>query len=466
MSLGGDTFGTVVFDTIGLPADHAAAYRRLHDMGVRAIRLDFTWAYIESTRGHYDWSYQQGEVQAARDAGLQVIGLLCCGNKLYSTLGGAADQTPIGSGGGLPPFQIGSSGLFPPDDPAGYARFAAAAASHFKGMVGAWEIWNEENDGYRFWEPHEDPAAYGRLLCAAHAAIRAVDAQTPVLFGGVFYPAVPTENPAAAADAPDAPGMSGPDFVRGAYAADPHLGRCYDAMAYHPYPYPFTAPELDAPIRGSVLAAADGMRAAMGPDRAKPLWITEVGWPTHAQTYGVNELKQAQYSARMAAATFAEGVPVLTYYTYGDWDDPTGGADQEAWFGFFRPDGSPKPAVAALSTLTHALSGTHFDADLSHQLGLPDGQSMTGGRGFALRFAGDGRIVTVVWLADESGAEGQGGLPDGGTVTPATQTVHIPVTGNDVKLVSMLGDSAPAQVRDGAVTVTAGASPQYVVQTG
>ena len=23
------------------------------------------------------------------------------------------------------------------------------------------------------------------------------------------------------------------------------LGRCFDVMAYHPYPYPFTAPELD-----------------------------------------------------------------------------------------------------------------------------------------------------------------------------------------------------------------------------
>jgi hypothetical protein len=72
----------------------------------------------------------------------------------------------------------------------------------------------------------------------------------------------------------------------------------------------------------------------------------------------------------------------------------------------------------------------------------------------------------VVWLADESVAEGQGALPDGGTVTPATQPVRVPVSGTDVRVVSMLGDATPAQVSGGAVTVQAGASPQYIVQTG
>ena len=455
--LGGESFGLLASHANFLPADHAAAYRRLYAMGVRAVRLDFTWAYIEQQPGHYDFSDRDREVAAARSAGLQVIGILCCGNKLYSTLGAAADRTPVGSGGGLPPFGIGWSALFPPDDPASYARFAAAAAAHFKDRVGAWEIWNEENDGYRFWEPHEDPAAYGRLLCAAHDAVRAEDSGASVLFGGVFFPAVPTTG----AGAPGAPGMSGPDFVKAAYAADPGLGRCFDVLAYHPYAYPFTAPELDVPVRGSVLAAADAMRAAM-PDR-KPLWITEVGWPTHAATYGVNETKQAQYTARMAAASFAQRLPVVTFYTYGDAADPTGGANQEAWFGYFRRDGSPKPAVAALTTLTATLDGTRVRRDLSARLGLPAGGNLTGGRGFALRFAGGGRTVTAVWLADESVAEGQSGAPDGGTLTPATQAVRVPVRASEATVVSMLGARRDVPVVHGVVTVDAGPSPQYVV---
>jgi hypothetical protein len=455
--LGGQSFGLIASNANFLPADHAAAYRRLYEMGVRAVRLDFTWAYVESRRGVYDWSDRDREVGLARGAGLQVIGILCCGNKLYSTPGAAADQTPVGSGGGLPPFGVGWSALFPPDDPADYARFAHAAAAHFAGRVGAWEVWNEENEGYRFWEPREDPAAYGRLLCAAHDAVRQADTDAPVLFGGVFFPAVPTTGTGTAG----APGMSGPDFVKAAYAADPRLGRCFDVMAYHPYPYPFTSPELDVPVRGSVLAAADAMRAAM-PD-AKPLWITEVGWPTHAATYGVSEAKQAQYSARMAAATFAQGVPVLTYYTYGDAADPTGGANQEAWFGFFRPDGSAKPSSTALSVFAHTVSGTRFRRDLSAQLGLPAGGNTTGGRGFALRYVSAWRTVTAVWLATESVAEGQGALPDGGTLTPPSQRVEVPVRGSEATLVSMLGERSVVRVHRGVVAVRAGPSPRYVI---
>src|SRR5436305_725954 len=146
-----------------------------------------------------------------------------------------------------------------------------------------------------------------------------------------------------------------------AYGANPKLGRCYDVMAYHPYPYPFTAPELDVPVRGSVLAAADAMHAVIARhgDGRKPLWISEVGWPTHSRSYGVSEEKQAEYVARMNAATFARRLPVLTWYTYGDYADPTG-ANQEAYFGFFRPDGTAKPSYFALRTFSRVFAGTRF----------------------------------------------------------------------------------------------------------
>jgi hypothetical protein len=321
------------------------------------------------------------------------------------------------------------------------------------GFIG-WEIWNEENEGWRFWEPHEDPAAYAKLLCAADAQIKQVDPATPVAFGGVFYPAVA-----------DAPGMSGPDFVEAAYRSNPQLGGCYDALAYHPYPYPFTAPELDVPIRGSVLSAADGMRAAQPPaDREKPLWITEVGWPTHDRTYGVPEIKQAQYIARMALASYAQRIPVLDFYTYGDYADPTGGANQEAWFGFFRPDGTPKPSYTALKTFSDTFAGAHFVRDVSARLGMPPGGLLTGGRGFALRYArDDGTRITALWLANESVAEGQGHAPEGGTLTPKSISVVVPVRHNQVKVVDYLGDTRTLTAKRRHVALDAGPGPQYVV---
>jgi hypothetical protein len=455
----GDTYGLLAFSGNGVPgstvAERTVAYRRLAAIGARAVRIDFPWVGIEppdGPRGQYRFTAFDRELEAITAAGLQVIGILGYGNPAYSSLGGTLAQTPLAAG--LPPFAVGSANAVPPDDPADFARFAQATAAHFAGRVVAWEVWNEENEGWRFWFPHEDPAAYGRLLCATHDAIRHADTTTPVIFGGVFFPGVA-----------GLPGMSGPSFVDAAYGADPSLGRCYDAMAYHPYPYPFTAPELDVPARGSVIAAADAMRAALERhgDGGKPLWITEVGWPTHSRTYGVNETKQAQYTARMAAATFAQGVPVLTWYTYGDEADPTGGANQEAWFGFFRPDGSAKPAAAALDTFARTFAGAKFERDRSAELRLSRGRLLLGGRGFALEYARGAERITALWLASESVAEGQGPLPGGGTLGPGSVTVRLPVSSPEVEVVGMLGERRTVRAADGAVKLTLGPSPIYLV---
>jgi hypothetical protein len=88
---------------------------------------------------------------------------------------------------------------------------------------------------------------------------------------------------------------------------------------------------------------------------------------------------------------------------------------------------------------------------------------MTGGRGFALRYRAPDRSVTAVWLADESVAEGQGKLPDGGTVTRASITVRVPVRSREVTIVSMLGERSVVPASGGSIAITAGPVPVYVV---
>jgi hypothetical protein len=435
-------------------AERTASYRRLYRAGVRAIRVDINWVQVEppgKPRGDYNFADRDREVHAIRDAGLKVIGILAYGHPDYSSSGTVLAPTP--ASGGIPPFAVASAQYFPPDDPRDFAHYARTVATHYGNEVLAWEVWNEENEGWRFWPPREDPAAYARLLCAAHTELKAADPGTPVLFGGLFFPAVAGQ-----------PGMSATQFVDAAYAADPKVGRCYDAMAYHPYPYPFTAPELDAPVRGSVLSAAGQMREALrrNGDGGKPLWITEVGWPTHDMAYGVSEEKQAQYVARMSAATFAQGLPVLTWYTYGDYQDPTH-ANQEAWFGFFRPDGSPKPSYAALTTFARTFSGARFEADRSAALGLPGGGLLTGGRAFALEYRRAGARVTALWYANESAGEGQGQAPPGGTADPAVVPVDVPVASKRPRLVGYLGDNRAVTPAGGKVHLDLGPSPVYLV---
>jgi polysaccharide biosynthesis protein PslG len=457
---GAAPYGLVASNVNFLPGSTFAArtanYRRLFDAGVRAVRMDINWAQVEPPGPPlHDYSFgdRDREVAAARAAGLQVYGILGYGHPDYSSRGRVIEQTPLADG--VPPFAVGNAQYYPPDDPASFGAYARATAAHYGRRVMAWEIWNEENEGWRFWPPREDPAAYARLLCAAYHAVKAANPRAVVVFGGVFYPAIA-----------GLPGTSGPDFVQQVLSARPGVGRCFDALGYHPYPYPFTSPEVDVPVRGSVLAAADEMRAVLrrnGLGR-KPLWITELGWPTSDRAYGVSEEKQAEYLARTFAASFAQRLPVVTWYTYGDDSDPTGG-NQEAAFGLFRADGSPKPAYRALSAFTRLFKGTRFRADRSRALGLPAGALLTGGRGFALEYARRGARVWALWYASESAFDAQGPLPQdtGGGRAP---TVRVPVARARVALFDYLGRPRPVRRSGGRVTLALGPAPVYLLTTG
>jgi hypothetical protein len=461
---GSASYGLVAFSGNFVPGEtveeRTAAYRQLYRAGVRAIRVDIPWVQVEprgQPLGDYDFSERDRELRAITRAGLKVIGILDYGHPDYSLLGDFLGGTPVG--GGIPPFYVANAQYFPPDDPEDFAAYARTVAEHYGEEVVAWEVWNEENEGWRFWPPHEDPAAYARLLCAAHDELGEVDPETPVLFGGVFFPA-----------AAELPGMSGPTFVQAAYDAQRGLGGCFDAMAYHPYPYPFTAPELDVPVRGSVLSAADQMQAVLerNGDGGKPLWITEVGWPTHDRAYGVPERKQAQYVARMQAATLAQRIPVLTWYTYGDYEDPSG-FNQEAWFGFFRPDGSPKPSYEALRTFHRLFRRSRFARDRSQGLGLPPGALMTGGRGFALQYRrrernGGRTRITALWLACESSTDGQN---SGGEdcSAPTSVPVQLPVRARGARVVDHLGEGGFVAATGGELQLEVGPGPVYVLDT-
>jgi hypothetical protein len=454
----GEPYGIVGFTAHHLPgetlAQRTASYSRLYDAGVRVIRLDIGWTQVEPPgQPLRDYGYRgiDREVEAIRRAGLTIIGLLAYGHPDYSVAGGAVQTTPIA--GGLPPLGTGSAHHFPPDDPADFARYARATAAHYGDVVTAWEVWNEENAGVRFWPPREDPRAYTELLCRTYPELKAVDPATPVLYGGLFFPGVPGTVPIT----------SGPDFLEASYRANPELGRCFDTLAYHPYAYPFTSPEVEVPIRGSLLSAyrqLQGILRRHG-DAGKPLWITEAGWPTNDRAYGVSEVKQAQYVARMQAASFAQRVPLLNWYTYGDAPDPSGGYDQEAAFGFFRVDGTPKPAWRALATFTQVFRGTRFRRDRSRELGLPPGEPNAGGRGFALEFGGPRTTVTALWLASESATEAQGGLGEG---EAAPHAQRLPVRSRRVTAVDYLGSRRRLSARGGAVSLELGPGPVYVVE--
>ena len=169
--------------------------------------------------------------------------------------------------------------------------FVTDVAKRYGARFHAIEIWNEENLKNSWWNI-PDPTNYLAVLKASYEEIKAASPDTPVCLGGVSDIGLP--------------------YIRALYelGAAPY----FDAVCCHPYTIPH-APE------GRLDDKLEQLRALMAEfgDAEKPIWITELGFPTHKNGVGTLEtqvlltgLKLArpdQASWRVAYAPIAqEGV--------------------------------------------------------------------------------------------------------------------------------------------------------------
>ncbi len=136
-----------------------------------------------------------------------------------------------------------------------WLEYVHQTVSRYKDRLKYWEVWNEQNlEG--FWKEKPDPANYAILLKATYQEIKKIDPQLTVILGGVA--GMPWE------------------YLEGIYQAG---GKEYfDAMAVHPYRYP-TSPE-SGDLEPDLIKLKNLM--ARYHDQNKPVWVTEIGWPTHA----------------------------------------------------------------------------------------------------------------------------------------------------------------------------------------
>lgn len=139
------------------------------------------------------------------------------------------------------------------DDFRRYGEFVEAFVRHFGVRVPVVEIWNEANLDHFF--KGADPALYARLLRTAHAAVKRADPSVRVAFTGTA--GVPL------------------DWIEKAFQAG--ATNAFDVMNVHPYSHP-RAPE------GVLDARLEGLRALLAKHGCgdRPVWITEIGWPTQA----------------------------------------------------------------------------------------------------------------------------------------------------------------------------------------
>ena len=346
------------------PSALAAEIARYKDLGVKMIRYDVTWQSIETTQGVYDLDWLDAPLKALEAANIQSIADLDYGNTLYNNKTSDKYPTP----------------------PAPFAAFAGAVAARFGTQFLAYEIWNEENAGYRFWLPMEDSIAYAQLLDAAAKSITSACPKCQPIFGGVFW-------------LPEAI-TGGVPFIQKAYATVPSLATDLAGIGVHPYSYypPSDAPDDTTPPEVSLVDMMSQAVAATGSN--PPTWITEVGWPVFVS--GPDEPTQAADLVKTYTLANTTGTHSVCWYDLQDradyMDFPPEGA-----FGLLRYDpggpvvGTPKPAYMALKALSQWLGATGYSRDRKTELGM----TMPGDAALFFRDAAGKRGATIVWRSVE-----------------------------------------------------------------
>lgn len=290
------------------------------EAGIRFAKQHLPWADVERESGRFEWSKYDRIVELCHDAGLDVVWRL--------------DWTPAWAA--RDDHGPGANNV--PADAALYARFAAAAAAHFKGRTRFYQIWNEPNLSSEWGYQPVDPAGYVALLAAAAEAIRAADPAAVVIAAPL---AINLETRA------EGDNLSDLVYLREMYAAG--AAAHFDILAANAFGMDRPPDDAPAPDRLN-FRRTELQRAIMveAGDRDTPIWLSEYGW--NAAPVGLADNIWGHVPAAAQAAFTVEGVQlaqarwpwagVFHLWYFRQWGGIT--PDRaDYWFGAVMPDFTP-----------------------------------------------------------------------------------------------------------------------------
>ncbi|QGQ94681.1 hypothetical protein EHS13_07160 [Paenibacillus psychroresistens] len=132
-----------------------------------------------------------------------------------------------------------------------------------------------------------------------------------------------------------------------------------DVVSVHPYSYPESPKMLERD-----LANLQELIKKYNNGKTKPIWISEIGWPTGDDSRMIEENVQANYAVISNVEALAAGVQKLIWYDF--MNDGTDPHNVEHNFGIIRnvndPMGkyAPKPAYVAYGTMTRQIADKPF----------------------------------------------------------------------------------------------------------
>jgi hypothetical protein len=380
----GTPFGIVA--TLGnrVRADEIpATVQLMREAGVQWQREEIFWDRVQQwPGGPYDWDgNEQGlynydlAISAQAAAGINVLGLLDYNPAWFK------GQNPH------PDAWINDWGDF--------VYSAVARYGRERGQIKYWELWNEPNLAASGYESGlYSIADFVRILEVGRAAALAADPEARIVLGGVssIWSEPPSPHNYDYFDYLEHVGqLGGWDFV--------------DVIAIHPYRV--EAPEYHTWRRdqsftfNQELHRLDGILRRYG---TKPIWITEIGWPSNQGWPGVSEDTQAFYLVRAYLLALAHpSVEKVFWYDFRNDTWPhaayhqpdTNPFEHQFHYGLLRrtypldPQRADlrKPAFLAFRTMTEMLGG------LTLSEVARDGADDI----YWHRYAGPGRRVDVLW---------------------------------------------------------------------
>lgn len=230
--------GYGVHSHISRPDEFDAAPRSLamiRQAGIEWVRTGFTWSRVERRRGHRDYTRLDTTVQRATHRGVKILAVL---NYDVEWARPVVEHLDL------------------------WLDFVRETVQRYHRDVTHWEVWNEQNT-LAFWGARPDAADYALLLKATHKTIKSIDTSLTVVMGGL-------------AGIPE-------DYIRALYERG--AATAFDVMAVHPYSYP------EGPERaglGNQLVSLRQLMSSFG-DETKPIWITEIGWPSFTGLPGTGQ---------------------------------------------------------------------------------------------------------------------------------------------------------------------------------
>jgi hypothetical protein len=284
------------------PEDYEAVSRAMALSGVSWVRDRLSWGEVQPARGEFRKGRYEKAARAQRAAGLSVVTVF------HDT---AAWARP-GREGKTFPERL--------DD--AYA-FGKSLAEQFKGLIQAYEVWNEADiDVFAV----ETADRYAPFLKAASLGIRAGDPGAIVLMNSFAH---------------QAQGF-------GEVLFENEIGAYAEAYNHHLY---------QPPDRHPGVAAWHYRIAERYGIAALPRWVTEAGVAlpdAGGRLKEADRWKQADFVAKSYARSLSAGIDRHFYFIFPYYKE--GAVD----FGLMDRDLAPAPGVAAFATMSYALGRADF----------------------------------------------------------------------------------------------------------